>query len=593
MNIREVINIPKGTKFLKDVIAELPPDCIFDKAVTGAGGTHIALTSNNPYVICVPYRNLIHNKTERYNKSGYDILGVDGDISTNDIIDYLNECKGIPKIMCTYDALGKVISALGDEVQDYNILIDEFHLLFTNYVFRNKAVRTVLDNYLLFKDFCFMTASTLEEEFILDELKDVDLVIAEWDEVQEVNVKSIKCINTVKNFVKEEIVKYLKGEVVGNAYFFINSVKFIKEIVEECKLSNRNTRAIWSENNDEVMNIENSSTTSKPKKINFITSTCFDGVDLFDKEGVTYIISDGDRQHTLIDISTSFIQIAGRIRDSKYRDIIYHVYTNTRYSGLKTYEDFKRFSQEIIDEAPNTLLVLNRSVDVLRELKEDQFNRFKNVIVKEANDKYINYDGERLIIDNNLIKLDLYNYKICKCLYTFRVNLYNEYNNKGFNVDFELFDDSKIKNTRDRKKSFKDYVIEIENNPDDLDLYNEACNRYNFLDEAISNLGFDGIKDLKYMSANIKTKLIVLSDRGLENKILRILETKLNLEYEDFYSSVRLKQIFADIYKELDIIKNPKATDIRKYYKCEEKSVRQNKEVVKGFIIYNEKLLLG
>lgn len=593
MNIREIINIPKGTKFLKDVITELPSDCIFDKAVTGAGGTHIALTSNNPYVICVPYRNLIHNKTERYNKIGYDILGVDGDISTNDIINYLNDCNTTPKIMCTYDALGKVISALGDEVEEYNILIDEFHLLFTNYVFRNKAVRTVLDNYLLFKDFCFMTASTLEEEFILDELKDVDLVIAEWDEVQEVTVKSIKCINTVKNFVKDEIAKYLKGEVDGNAYFFINSVKFIKEIVEECKLSNRNTRAIWSENNDEVMRIENSSTTSKPKKINFITSTCFDGVDLFDKEGVTYIISDGDRQHTLIDISTSFIQIAGRIRDSKYRDIIYHVYTNTRYSGLKTYEDFKRFSQEIIDEAPNTLLVLNRSVDVLRELKEDQFNRFKNVIVKEANDKYINYDGERLIIDNNLIKLDLYNYKICKCLYTFRANLYNEYSNKGFYVDFELFDDSKIKNNKDKKKSFKEYVIEIENNPDDLDLYNEACNRYSFLDEAINNLGFDGIKDLKYMSANIKTKLIVLSDRGLENKILRILETKLNLDYEDFYSSVRLKQIFADIYKELDIIKNPKATDIRKYYKCEEKSVRQNKEVVKGFIIYNEKLLLG
>lgn len=593
MNIREIINIPKGTKFLKDVITELPSDCIFDKAVTGAGGTHIALTSNNPYVICVPYRNLIHNKTERYNKLGYDILGVDGDINTNDIIDYLNECKGIPKVMCTYDALGKIISALGDEVKEYNILIDEFHLLFTNYVFRNKAVRTVLDNYLAFKDFCFMTASTLEEEFILDELKGVDLVIAEWDEVQEVNVKSIKCVNTVKNFVKDEIAKYLKGEVEGNAYFFINSVKFIKEIVDECKLSNRNTRAIWSENNDEVMNIENSSTTSKPKKINFITSTCFDGVDLFDKDGVTYIISDGDRQHTLIDISTSFIQIAGRIRDSKYRDIIYHVYTNTRYSGLKTYEDFKRFSQEIIDEAPNTLLVLNRSVDVLRELKEDQFNRFKNVIVKEANDKYINYDGERLIVDNNLIKLDLYNYKIYKCLYTFRANLYNEYSNKGFYVDFELFDDSKIKNNRDKKKSFKDYVIEIENNPDDLDLYNEACNRYNFLDEAINNLGFDGIKDLKYMSANIKTKLIVLSDRGLENKILRILETKLNLEYKDFYSSVRLKQIFADIYKELDIIKNPKATDIRKYYKCEEKSVRQNKEVVKGFIIYNEKLLLG
>ena len=593
MNIREVINIPKGTKFLKDVITELPSDCIFDKFCTGAGGTHIALTSNNPYIICVPYRNLIHNKTERYNSLGYDILGVDGDIQANDIIDYLNDCENTPKIMCTYDALGKVISALGDEVSEYNILIDEFHLLFTNYVFRNKAVRMVLDNYLKFKEFCFMTASILEDEFILDELKDVDMVIAEWDEVQEVTVKSIKCISNVKNFVKEEIAKYLKGEKEGNAYFFINSVKFIKEIVDECNLTNKNCRGIWSENNDEVMSIENSLTTSKPKKINFITSTCFDGVDLFDENGVTYIVSDGDRQHTLIDISTSFLQIAGRIRNSKYKDTIWHIYTNTRYSGLKTYDDFKKFSQEIIDESPNTLSALNDSVDALRRLKEDQFNRFKNVIVKEANDKYINYDGEKLVIDNNLIKLDLYNFKICKCLYIFKANLFNEYTNKGFSIDFEIFDDSVIKNTKVNKKTFKETVIDLEVNPKDVNLYSNAYRRYPFLEEAINKLGFEGIMDLKYVIGNIKKKLIMLSDIGLENKILRLLETRLNLDYEDFYSSVKLKQIFTDIYKELEIDKNAKGTDICKYYKVEKKNVRNGDSVIKGFIIHNEKLLLG
>ncbi|KAA6304120.1 hypothetical protein EZS27_044235, partial [termite gut metagenome] len=53
-------------------------------------------------------------------------------------------------------------------------------------------------------------------------------------------------------------------------------------------------------------------------KVNFYTSTSFEGCDIYDENGKVYIISDRKKSHTLLDISTLIIPICGRIRDSKY-----------------------------------------------------------------------------------------------------------------------------------------------------------------------------------------------------------------------------------------------------------------------------------
>jgi len=603
MKIREVINIPKGTKFLSEVITDLPKNCIFNKSLTGAGGTHLALTSKEDYVICVPFKNLIKKKHDTYRKLGYDILAVDGDVSEYDIREYINKTKTI-KILVTYNSLDKVTGVLDTYptynnetlLNEVNILIDEFHLLLTSYVFRNEAVRTVLDNFRNFKSYCFMTATVLEDDFMLEELIDEDVVVAEWEEFLNVKVRAMQCGTNVKKYVKEEIERYLKGEKEGNAYFFINSVKFIKEMVDECKLTNKNCRAIWSENNNEEnITIRNSSINSSPKKINFLTSTCFDGVDIFDENGVTYIVSDGDRKHTLVDISTSFIQIAGRIRDSKYKSEIYHIYSTTRYSGIKNIEEFKEYSKDILNEVPKLLNELTVVLEAVPAGRGRITDGFISVIINEANDTYIGYDkyNKKLFYDNNLVKFDLYNYKICKCLYGLKVNLETEYLLKGFIVEHEYFNDEHIKLDRVKNKSFKDTVIELDNNPDDKELYIRAFKKYDFLEEAINKLGFDGIEELKYKTTNIKNKLIILSDKGLENKIISILRNKLDLEYRNFYGNIELKNTFTEIYKELNINKLAKGSDITKYYNTKIGSVQIEGKSTKGFYVHTEKSILG
>lgn len=44
-------------------LSDLPYNCIFNKVVTGCGGTTIVLFNNENYVIAVPTTELITNKT--------------------------------------------------------------------------------------------------------------------------------------------------------------------------------------------------------------------------------------------------------------------------------------------------------------------------------------------------------------------------------------------------------------------------------------------------------------------------------------------------------------------------------------------------
>ena len=44
-------------------LLDLPHNCVFNKKITGCGGTTIALFNNENYVIAVPTKELIVNKT--------------------------------------------------------------------------------------------------------------------------------------------------------------------------------------------------------------------------------------------------------------------------------------------------------------------------------------------------------------------------------------------------------------------------------------------------------------------------------------------------------------------------------------------------
>ena len=136
------------------------------------------------------------------------IFGVFEGVTINDIKDYVANTEN-PVIMTTYDSIDKVTKAI-DNPEDYYLLVDEYHLLFTQYAFREAAINKVLNSYTQYKEFCFMTATPLEEEFILEELKDLDIVIADWEDITEVSVNSILCPNGVTNSTVDLVNAFFK-----------------------------------------------------------------------------------------------------------------------------------------------------------------------------------------------------------------------------------------------------------------------------------------------------------------------------------------------------------------------------------------------
>jgi hypothetical protein len=175
---RRILTAKASDEYLSDFMTILPVNCLFDKGKTGCGGTTIAIKNELDTIIAMPYVNVIKNKTDQNSN----LLGVYQGVTETEIIDYLqnNEKR---KIAVTYDRLEYVINLLEQNgykpYQQFYLLVDEWHILFNSYAFRNEAVKKVLFHSRKFDRVTYMTATPIEDEFMLEELKDLPIVEVE------------------------------------------------------------------------------------------------------------------------------------------------------------------------------------------------------------------------------------------------------------------------------------------------------------------------------------------------------------------------------------------------------------------------------
>ncbi|MDR2955795.1 MAG: DEAD/DEAH box helicase family protein [Prevotella sp.] len=181
---------------IEELKNELPVNCLFNKGITGCGGTTIAIENDKNTIITMPYVNVIKNKEAQYpnERCKHKLFGIYEGISNDAILDYI-KTHDIKKIAVTYDSLERLITLLLesgiDIYNDYYLLVDEYHVLFNSYAFRNKAIKKVLHYANQFKEVTYMTATPIDEEFMLQELKHLPIVEVQWKNVIPVNVKPI------------------------------------------------------------------------------------------------------------------------------------------------------------------------------------------------------------------------------------------------------------------------------------------------------------------------------------------------------------------------------------------------------------------
>jgi len=538
---------------------------VFNKTVTGIGGTSLALDSSENIIILMPFVEVVNNK-EGYNS---DTFIVKEGVTVAAIAKYLKTAP-VRKLVSTYDGLIKITQAYTKAALNiYNdfLLIDEWQVIFQQYGLRYKAMRYLLNQSILFTRKCFMTATPIKREYWFDELIELEELILDY------NIEPIELRHYKSKDVVDEAIAIINNKGENNLHFFINSVETIKTIVKTLNLTPELVRVICSKqekNQHKLTGYQIASTKDPVKSINFYTSTCFEGCDLFDKTAKMYVLCDGSKSHSLVDISTTLSQIAGRIRDIEDTTVNL-IYKSGRYVNI-TEEEFNR-TIDINIKSGEVILSEVRSKETLDVLD-----------LNKANDKYLIVEDGKLRFEKTLLNVDKNNFEISKT-YSLKANIIAKSSgkftpvtvNKPWACELEHIIQEKIK-----KMSFKEkclQYIEIK------DMQYILGDFDSLVVDAVNKLGVEELQRLNYHKGDVTKKLLNFTTFSIENKVL----SALSLNRGEFYSSAKLKPIFKNIYSILGISKAAKGTDVNNYYFTKPTI---NSKGERGYIIINEKLNL-
>ena len=390
--------------------------------------------------------------------------------------------------------------------------------------------------------------------------------------MQEVKIRSRQTSKPAQYIVKE-CRKVLDGGLEHNLHIFVNSVEFIAKVIDLAKLTPDRVKVVCSTSGDNGENNQRKLGKSYPigqpsapvRKINFYTSTCFEGCDIYDQQGVTFIISDGNKSNTLLDISTLFTQICGRLRDSRYKGEIIHVYSTTKYSRDVTLDEFVASTKKVLAEAVDYAKEINGLSETAREKTLSK--------IKYINEQYVRIEDNRLVVDKNLANMDIVNFKICRHIYRTYVNLTNELQRNGYTITRHSFSDimEKIEDKANARVTFKELFDEycrlkttkpffsLESHED---LCAQIAVKYPLVKQAYDGLGTDKVQALKYHVSNIKRELMKRQPAPTEYKIVKMINA--TFQKQSPIAKSKVKDILQGIYDDLGIKQTAKATDINK-----------------------------
>ena len=579
----QVLKINSNDGFLH--LEDLPHNCIFNKVVTGCGGTTVVLKNTEDYVIAVPTTELIINKTGR-TEAGLSTLcfddreqlvyGLFGKYTANirkELVCYL-QTYGTKKIICTYDKLPKLMELL--KPQNFRLLIDEYHCLLKAYSYRQRAIDGVLENFKQFKSFCFMSATPILPSFKPNCLADVREIQADWGdsvekltvELQQTNKPYALVANIINAYKRDGFITSEEGIRSYEAFFFINSVTDILAILKHCNLSNEEIRIVCanSEENEKKLNLQGytiCNSRSPNKMFNFITSKSFEGADYYSKTGVCFVVSSASNPHTQASIDTDIPQIAGRIRtkDNPFRNFMVHIF-NTNYKKLNldmTYEQMEAKTNTALEKAQKTVDFFNSAKD------KDVKDNLRANLMQNLNKWYMSYDSinDKFILNDILPKLELYNYQVNQRIYKDGISVSKGYSDNGIETSVE--DYLKVEDSISTKKlSFKEAFLRYAKIMSE-DAHSPALllleEQQPLIRAAFHNLGVARVKNLKYIKKSVEAALSCLDDdktkeQKLAQLIVRLIPTATTITVANVFDKM------SQAYNEIGISRKPKSKEL-------------------------------
>ena len=602
----QIIKAPITAKYLKDISIfeyDLPDNCYLDKTITGSGGTTHALTNEVPYIVTVPFISLAENKQAQHSGK---VLAVHGGVSDERIKRFIS--KGGQKFIVTYDSLPRLVKFINKK--EYKLLVDEAHKLVEYGAdFKPAVIHNILTTYQEYKSYIFMTATPTREEYLPDELTDITKLKVIWTNTTDVSLIHQRCNLQFDSIVSNICLDHLKGIKEGNAYLFYNSVKAIIKTIKTlkkvypnlspddvkiiCANTNKNQEALqqylgagWSISKP-VERDEDGELLLSTKTINFLTATAFEGIDVYDTEGVTYIISDGRKVHTKLDITTQVSQIVGRIRNSRYNNKIYMLWTHSPIESCvseKEYnvllEDQERRAKSMLqnfetgcEDTQQALINYTKTNPFFIEVHDDEGSKlvFNTVAKKALMNSYVGMELTYTVINNT-------SYTDQDTVVVSLRDVFTKEESIQFFQPLSGVDKLKVGKAANFKKVAHDYEQALVNGDQESKETIETDIDYKDLVDFVEIFGLNKLTAVDYRLKRMQEEL---DKYRLFNDTPEHITNCLRLQRGLFYPLSILKEKLNNIYEDLGIKKKAKASDITNIYNTS-KTVRSG---INGYLI--------
>ena len=539
----------------------LPSNCVLDKGRTGCGATTLAIMQQGNTIIAVPYVSLIKSKESQHSDI---LLGVYEGTGRKEILEYA-QSHSTHKIMTTYDSLPKVMEILEsngyDVRKDYQLVIDEWQVILNSYDFRPDAMQGLLKAATAFKDVVYMTATPVKQKYWPEEMRHLQRVKIKWQDEQQLELHSVKTSSPAR----------LTAEFCGNRtdeynlHIFVNSVTVISRVIKYAGLQPEEVRIVCSKNKESKGTNQSklgkdypiADITDPVRPYNFYTSTAFEGCDIYDGKGLAVILNDGHIPHSLLPVDTLFFQIAGRLRNSIYRDYIINIFSPTKNTDDATYDEYAEASERAFKEAEEYASRINGNNDGadIAELYTDK--------------RYVKVQDGRMIADRNMLSNDLLKRELQSVTYGNWQNLIDEIQASGIKIvkTEEVYPERPVKEAAAKKTSFKDAFKAYCKLKAARSLFPTAeqilIEKHKpFVKTAYDILGESRVKALKYKVTDIRRELVKVSTVTETEKIIRMVRQ--SLPYRKAVPRREIADALQETYDTLGIRKIAVATDLAK-----------------------------
>lgn len=561
-----MITLKEGQR-LRDVLNEIPTNCILSKRIPGCGATTLELKTDRNSIIIVPNVPVIQSKEKKepYPKGVYE------DVTVSEVVTYLKENIRY-KIMTTPESFGKIKVACEkcniNIYSEFFLLMDECHQLVKDVDYRNFIVLPMAD-FFRFKNKAMVSATPLG--FSDPRLKNFEIleVCADYDYRQDITV--INTYNTTK-----AIGEYLESHQNGTVCFFVNSVTQIYSIMKHFKLLEDSTvycapKSVTKlKEGYDFTNAYKEWSAETMKRYNFFTGRFFSAFDLeLDYKPDLVMITDPYiSPYTMLDVDTDCIQICGRFR--KGVNSATHIYRVNPEICVKSKEQVEQDIHDL-EIGYNTLRRYYKNADS----REDRM-AFGQVIDIHPFRKYLYSD-----LTKNWFRIDCkVNEVLVEGKYKSELTVTDWYNDcHYFTPTFEVCNsnenDEKMEiimsahTIRDKRKKIVEILSQFEQplSENAFDFINKIRKIDPFIVEAFELLGRKGIEEQNYNQQKINEKIIMKQRKG--NRAVRLIKNsfKVGNSYTNDYIKDELTRIFdmLQIHPERTV----KGSMIKDYFQAE------------------------